>query len=110
MLIDQAPADDRADDDDRDGPELDVPVPARGAVEVGLGVVAAAPQDVGQHDAAPRGDRHAEGDQEPLELAEEVVGDENDVDRARDHEHAVDQGGDVARDPQAGASSARPEE
>ena len=56
----------------------------RGVVQVGLGVVALPQRQVGQHDPAPGGDRDAERDQEALELDEEVVGEEDDEDRAED--------------------------
>ena len=55
----------------------DIAVPAGAVEQVGLGIVAAAAGDVGEHDAAPGRDRDAEGDQEAGELAEELVAGKN---------------------------------
>src|SRR6185369_13085416 len=105
----QAPADRRTDHHQADGQPADVAVPAAPVVQLGLGVVAAAQQDVGQHDAAPGRDRHAQSDQEAFELHQEgAAGHEYHVDRAEDHHGAVDQRRDVPRHRHADAEHGQP--
>jgi predicted ATPase/DNA-binding SARP family transcriptional activator len=97
----QAPADRRGDHDGRDRSPPDVAVAPGRAEQLGLGVVSPAQCDVGQHDPAPGRDRHAERDQEALELADEVVREEHHVDGAQRHHRAVDRGSRVPGDPDA---------
>ena len=96
----QAPAQHRRDGDKRHGRPPDVAVAAGRVVELGLGVVLPAQCHVGQHHPGPGGHRHPERVEEALERNEEVVGEEDDVDRAQHHDHAVDECGGPARDPQ----------
>ena len=66
---DQAPAERGPDHDQCAAAAPDVAVPPARVEQVGLGVVTPAQRDVGQHHPAPGRDRHAERDQEALELA-----------------------------------------
>jgi predicted ATPase/DNA-binding SARP family transcriptional activator len=104
----QAPADRRGDHDGRDRRPPDVAVSAGRVEELGLGVVAPAQPDVGQHDPAPGRDRNAERDQEALELADEVVREEHHVDGAQRHHRAVDRGGRVPGNPDAEREHGQP--
>jgi len=104
----QPPADRRGDHDGSHRGPPDIAVAPGRAEQLGLGVVAPAQRDVSQHDPAPGRDRHAERDQEALELADEVVREEHHVDGAQRHHRAVDRGSRVPGDPDAEGEQRQP--